>query len=135
MWGRLLLDGLMLDLLRLNSSLWLVLYTMLLLNRLRLLGLLSDVLWMLLLDVLLGVLLGVLGVLRMLRVRVLRMLRLLSGVLRHGHRGLDATRVLLLVVLLGRGLSVLAIVNAGVGATIHVRLGLGVAIVLLLAVP
>lgn len=116
-----------------------MLYTMLLLNRLRLLGLLGDMLWMLLRDVLLRVLrvlLRVLGMLRMWGVRVLCVLRLLRGVLRYGHRRLNATRVLLLVVLLSWGLlGILAIVDAGIGATIHVRLGLWVAIVLLLAVP
>lgn len=141
LWRRLLLDGLMLDLLRLNSSLGLVRHTMLLLNRLRLLRLLSDM-RVLLLDMRLGVLrvlLGVLGVLRMLGVlRVLGMLRLLRGVLRNRHRGLDGARVLLmlLLMLLRRGLlGILTIIKAGVGAAIHVGLRLRVTIVLLLAVP
>lgn len=117
---------------------------LLLLNRLLLLGLLlRDVLLLLvLLHVLLGMLPWMLRMLpsvlsmgRVLLMLLLLLLLLLGRVLRHGHGRLDGARMLLVVLLSGSLRCVSTGVIDRIVATTHVRLGLRMSVMLLLAIP
>lgn len=129
--GRLLL-WLVLDLLRLDSGglALVLLHVLWLSNRLlRLLGLLGNMLRVLLRHVV-----GMLRVLRVLTMGVLGMLgMLLRRVLRDRHWGLNRVRVSLVMLCGCALLGILAVVD-GVVATVQIRLGLRVSI-LLVAVP